>query len=241
LQRQDQVSFLDGHVRAFDHFGAVPQRIAYDNLKSAVVKILVGSERELTRDRSAPGKRILPSLSASRPRSCGAASSSRRGSGPLALGSPRSARAHPPPPPSARRRAARYPPDGTHYGGLTEFETRLPTVSGDLLRNLVAMKPTNPRFRIGTYTLTPVNFHDVEGSPSCYPNEIADGAEKCLRFDAGSRKRQRQPLRAPGRRWQDRGRAPGGPGDLPEPQLAGNPLSTPRTRTVGVDGWLYAH
>src|SRR5439155_11192616 len=47
-ERQDQVSFLDGHVRAFDHFGAVPQRIAYDNLKPAVVKILVGSERELT-------------------------------------------------------------------------------------------------------------------------------------------------------------------------------------------------
>ena len=28
--RQDQVSFLDGHVRAFAHFAAVPQRIAYD-------------------------------------------------------------------------------------------------------------------------------------------------------------------------------------------------------------------
>jgi transposase len=46
--RQDQVSFLDGHVRAFAHFGAVPQRSAYDNLTSAVSKILVGSERELT-------------------------------------------------------------------------------------------------------------------------------------------------------------------------------------------------
>lgn len=45
--RQDQVSFLDGHVRAFAHFGCVPQRIAYDNLKAAVAKILVGSEREL--------------------------------------------------------------------------------------------------------------------------------------------------------------------------------------------------
>jgi transposase len=45
--RQDQVSFLDGHVRAFAHFGAVPQRIAYDNLRAAVRKILVGSEREL--------------------------------------------------------------------------------------------------------------------------------------------------------------------------------------------------
>lgn len=47
-ERQDQVSFLDGHVRAFAHFGAVAQRIAYDNLKPAVVRILVGSERELS-------------------------------------------------------------------------------------------------------------------------------------------------------------------------------------------------
>lgn len=46
--RQDQVSFLDGHVRAFTHFDAVPNRSAYDNLTLAVRKILVGSERELT-------------------------------------------------------------------------------------------------------------------------------------------------------------------------------------------------
>jgi len=46
--RQDQVSFLDGHVRAFAHFGAVPHRIAYDNLRPAVSRILVGAERELT-------------------------------------------------------------------------------------------------------------------------------------------------------------------------------------------------
>jgi transposase len=45
--RQDQTSFLDGHVRAFEHFGCVPQRIAYDNLKAAVSKMLVGSERQL--------------------------------------------------------------------------------------------------------------------------------------------------------------------------------------------------
>jgi transposase len=45
--RQDQVCFLDGHVRAFAHFGAVPLRIAYDNLKAAVRKMLAGSEREL--------------------------------------------------------------------------------------------------------------------------------------------------------------------------------------------------
>lgn len=45
--RQDQTCFLDGHVRAFEHFGAVPHRLVYDNLKAAVRKILVGSEREL--------------------------------------------------------------------------------------------------------------------------------------------------------------------------------------------------
>ena len=46
--RQDQTSFLDGHVRAFAHVGGAPQRIAWDNLKLAVKKHLVGSERELT-------------------------------------------------------------------------------------------------------------------------------------------------------------------------------------------------
>lgn len=46
--RADQVSFLDGHVRAFAHFGAVPQRIVYDNLSAAVRRILVGAERDLT-------------------------------------------------------------------------------------------------------------------------------------------------------------------------------------------------
>jgi transposase len=45
--RQDQPSFLDGHVRAFEHFGCVPRRIAYDNLKAAVAKVLVGAERQL--------------------------------------------------------------------------------------------------------------------------------------------------------------------------------------------------
>lgn len=47
-ERQDQVSFLDGHVRAFAHFGGVPARLAYDNLRLAVRKILVGGERQLT-------------------------------------------------------------------------------------------------------------------------------------------------------------------------------------------------
>ena len=47
-ERQDQISFLDGHVRAFAHFAGVPGRIAYDNLRAAVVRILVGGERTLT-------------------------------------------------------------------------------------------------------------------------------------------------------------------------------------------------
>ena len=41
-ERQDQISFLDGHVRAFAHFEGVPARVAYDNLRAAVVRILVG-------------------------------------------------------------------------------------------------------------------------------------------------------------------------------------------------------
>lgn len=47
-RRQDQVSFLDGHVRAFEHLGGVPVRVAYDNLRPAVRRILVGGERLLT-------------------------------------------------------------------------------------------------------------------------------------------------------------------------------------------------
>ncbi len=43
----DQVSFLDGHVRAFKHFGGVPARCVYDNLKAAVKRIVL-CQRELT-------------------------------------------------------------------------------------------------------------------------------------------------------------------------------------------------
>jgi hypothetical protein len=45
-ERCDQVSFLDGHVRAFEAFGGVPKRIAYDNL-TAAVKRRVGGLRVL--------------------------------------------------------------------------------------------------------------------------------------------------------------------------------------------------
>lgn len=40
-----QEVFLDGHVRAFEHFGGVPGRIRYDNLKAAVERVLKGRSR----------------------------------------------------------------------------------------------------------------------------------------------------------------------------------------------------
>jgi transposase len=42
---QAQEVFLDGHVMAFDYFGGVPQRIRYDNLKPAVVRVMKGRGR----------------------------------------------------------------------------------------------------------------------------------------------------------------------------------------------------
>jgi len=46
-ERCDQLAFLDGHVRAFAHLGAVAKRCVYDNLAAAVRKT-VGARRELT-------------------------------------------------------------------------------------------------------------------------------------------------------------------------------------------------
>jgi len=46
-ERQDQVAFLDGHVRAFAHFGGVPGRCVYDNLSAAVKRVLLPG-RDLT-------------------------------------------------------------------------------------------------------------------------------------------------------------------------------------------------
>lgn len=43
---QKQEAFLAGHMQAFEFFGGVPQRITYDNLKTAVFKILSGHQRE---------------------------------------------------------------------------------------------------------------------------------------------------------------------------------------------------
>jgi transposase len=43
---EKQECFLDGHVRAFHYFGGIPQRIIYDNLKAAVLRILEGHTRQ---------------------------------------------------------------------------------------------------------------------------------------------------------------------------------------------------
>jgi transposase len=43
-----QEVFIDGHVRAFEHFSGVPTRIRYDNLKPAVVRVLKGRDRKET-------------------------------------------------------------------------------------------------------------------------------------------------------------------------------------------------
>ncbi|MBN4059664.1 IS21 family transposase [Acidimicrobium ferrooxidans] len=42
---ESQEVFLDGHVRAFNHFGGFPKRVRYDNLKAAVIKALKGRDR----------------------------------------------------------------------------------------------------------------------------------------------------------------------------------------------------
>src|SRR5664280_2948476 len=43
---QAQEAFLEGHVLAFQHFGGVPGRVRYDNLKPAVTRILKGRNRD---------------------------------------------------------------------------------------------------------------------------------------------------------------------------------------------------
>jgi transposase len=42
---QAQEVFLEGHVLAFEHFGGVPGRVRYDNLKPAVIRVLKGRDR----------------------------------------------------------------------------------------------------------------------------------------------------------------------------------------------------
>jgi transposase len=42
---QAQEAFLEGHRLGFEAFGGVPKRVRYDNLKAAVIKILMGRDR----------------------------------------------------------------------------------------------------------------------------------------------------------------------------------------------------
>lgn len=43
---QKQEAFFEGHIQAFQFFGGVPRRITYDNLKTAVFRVLEGHNRQ---------------------------------------------------------------------------------------------------------------------------------------------------------------------------------------------------
>jgi transposase len=89
---QAQEAFLEGHVLAFEYFGAVPGLIRYDNLRPAVVRVLKGRDRarpsgssrcarttSSTRSSAFPASRARTRKAASKARSAGsvAATSSR--------------------------------------------------------------------------------------------------------------------------------------------------------------------
>lgn len=46
-ESQNLESFLNGHVRAFEFLGGVPRRLAYDNLKTAVIQVRPGRLQRL--------------------------------------------------------------------------------------------------------------------------------------------------------------------------------------------------
>ncbi len=46
--RDDMISFLDAHVHMFTWLGGVPNKLAYDNLKTAVTHVYAGKNRQLT-------------------------------------------------------------------------------------------------------------------------------------------------------------------------------------------------
>ena len=46
IRDRAQEAFLQGHVEAFAHFGGVPGRVRYDNLKPAVTRVLRGRNRD---------------------------------------------------------------------------------------------------------------------------------------------------------------------------------------------------
>ena len=48
--RECTETFLEGHRQAFEFFGGVPRRISYDNSAIAVIEVLKGRERKLTKE-----------------------------------------------------------------------------------------------------------------------------------------------------------------------------------------------
>jgi transposase len=48
--RECTETFLEGHRRAFEYVGGVPRRISYDNSAIAVIEVLKGRERKLTKE-----------------------------------------------------------------------------------------------------------------------------------------------------------------------------------------------
>jgi transposase len=48
--RECTETFLEGHRRAFEHFGGVPRKISYDNSAIAVIEVGRGRERTLTKE-----------------------------------------------------------------------------------------------------------------------------------------------------------------------------------------------
>jgi transposase len=48
--RECTETFLEGHRLAFEYFGGVPRRISYDNSAIAVIEVLAGRERKLTKE-----------------------------------------------------------------------------------------------------------------------------------------------------------------------------------------------
>jgi transposase len=48
--RESQEAFFAGHVAAFEELGGVPKVIIYDNLSTAVKRVLTGSRREEQRE-----------------------------------------------------------------------------------------------------------------------------------------------------------------------------------------------
>ena len=50
FSRECTETFLEGHRRALEYFGGVPQRISYDNSAIAVIEVLQGRKRKLTKE-----------------------------------------------------------------------------------------------------------------------------------------------------------------------------------------------